>query len=584
MTYAPKRWQLAPAAPPSHIAKFPHLSPITVQILYNRGITTAAKVAAFLSESCPAPGDEYSPFKLPDMPMAVSRLRRAIQEQEPIVVYGDFDVDGVAATVLMVQTLEQLGGNVDHHIPNRVTEGYGLRKEALAQLARDGARVVITVDCGVRAVEEVAYANELGMDVIITDHHSVGPALPDALAVVNPKRHDSTYPYSELAGVGVAFKLAQALLLDNQRDPFGDRPVRLDADDLLDLVALGTVADIVPLRDENRWLVKRGLQVINKMERPGIEALCDLTRSKRGKVDATAIGFTLGPRINAAGRLGKADIARRLLATSYRAEAQQLAEELDALNRERQLLTSEIEQKARDMAGPEIGDSALIFAAAPGLQPGIVGLAASRLSEEYYRPAVVVAIGEKTSRGSARSIPEFHITDALDACGEILIRHGGHAAAAGFTVANENLGKLEARLKDIAREEFAGRELASSLIVDVDVSLKDLTWELQRDLSRLEPYGCENPSPVFRSRNVRVSNSRTVGGDGLHLKMRLDDGTQDWDAIAFRQGEWDGKLPDRIDIVYSFEVNEWNGRRGLQLNVQDIKPTIPVSSSNCTSD
>jgi len=584
MTGVPKRWQLAPPAPPSHIAKFPHLSPITVQILYNRGVTTAAKVAAFLSESCPAPGEEYSPFGLPDMPVAVSRLRRAIQEHEPVVVYGDFDVDGVTATVLVVQTLEELGGIVYHHIPNRVTEGYGLHKEALARLAHDGARVIITADCGVRAVAEVAYAKELGMDVIITDHHSVGPALPDAVAVIDPKRYDSTYPYTELAGVGVAFKLAHALLLENQRDPFADQPVRLAAEDLLDLVALGTVADIVPLRDENRWLVKRGLQVLNKMERPGIEALCSLTRLERGKVNTIAIGFALGPRINAAGRLGKADVARNLLATRYPAEAQQLAGELDRLNRERQLLTSEIEQKARALAGPEIGDSDLIFAAAPGLQPGIVGLAASRLSEEYYRPAVVVEIGKETSRGSARSIPEFHITHALDTCGEILIRHGGHAAAAGFTVANENLKKLEADLKNIAREELFGRELASSLILDIDIDLRGLTWELQRELSRLEPYGCENPAPLFRSRSVRVSSSRAVGSDGAHLKMQLDDGTQDWDAIAFRQGDWAGKLPNRIDIAYSFEVNEWNGRRSLQLNVQDIKPATPITGSNWTSD
>jgi len=584
MTGVPKRWQLAPPAPPSHIAKFPHLSPITVQILYNRGVTTAAKVAAFLSESCPAPGEEYSPFGLPDMPVAVSRLRRAIQEHEPVVVYGDFDVDGVTATVLVVQTLEELGGIVYHHIPNRVTEGYGLHKEALARLAHDGARVIITADCGVRAVAEVAYAKELGMDVIITDHHSVGPALPDAVAVIDPKRYDSTYPYTELAGVGVAFKLAHALLLENQRYPFADQPVRLAAEDLLDLVALGTVADIVPLRDENRWLVKRGLQVLNKMERPGIEALCSLTRLERGKVDTIAIGFALGPRINAAGRLGKADVARNLLATRYPAEAQQLAGELDRLNRERQLLTSEIEQKARALAGPEIGDSDLIFAAAPGLQPGIVGLAASRLSEEYYRPAVVVEIGKETSRGSARSIPEFHITHALDTCGEILIRHGGHAAAAGFTVANENLKKLEADLKNIAREELFGRELASSLILDIDIDLRGLTWELQRELSRLEPYGCENPAPLFRSRSVRISSSRAVGSDGAHLKMQLDDGTQDWDAIAFRQGDWAGKLPNRIDIAYSFEVNEWNGRRSLQLNVQDIKPATPITGSNWTSD
>jgi len=579
MTSGPKRWQIMPPAPPSHIKRFPQLSHITVQVLYNRGVTTPAKITEFLGDGCSASDQRFDPFGLPDMSKAVSRLRRAVQDKEPIVVYGDFDADGLAATVLLHQTLHELGATVEPYIPNRVSEGYGLHKEALARLAQEETKVIVTVDCGVRAVEEIIYANELGIDVIITDHHSVGSELPPALAVIDPKRSDSTYPYDELAGVGVAYKLAQALLRSNQEDPFADPPVRIEEAELLDLVALGTVADIVPLREENRYLVKQGLKVLNLMERPGIEALCSLARLLPGKVDTSSIGFALAPRINAAGRLGKADIARRLLATPYRAEAQQLAKRLDSLNRERQRLTAETQERARALAGPAVDASPLIFAAASGLQPGIVGLAASRLSEEFYRPAVVVEIGEKTSRGSARSIPEFHITQALDSCAELLIRHGGHAAAAGFTVANENLGKLEVRLKTIAEQELGGRELTSALIIDADVDLKELTWDLQRELSQLEPYGCENPPPLFQSRNVRVQASRAVGNDGAHLKMRLNDGTRDWGAIAFRQGDWIGKLPDRVDIVYYFEVNEWNGTRRLQLNVQDIRPAVPATAS-----
>jgi len=567
-----KRWQVAPAALPSHIHSLPDLNPITVQVLYNRGITSAAYVATFLADH-PDDDGPFDPFDLPDMDKAVSRLGAAIGSREPIVVYGDFDVDGVAATVLLLQTLSALGADVKAYIPNRLDEGYGLHNTALTKLAqREQARVIVTVDCGIRAVEEVAYANELGLDVIITDHHSVGSVFPPALAVIDPKRGDSSYGYRELAGVGVAYKLAQALLRSNQEHPLRDAEVRLKEADLLDLVALGTVADIVPLTGENRALVRRGLKVLNRLGRPGIEALSQRTRLAAGQIDARAIGFTLGPRINAAGRLGQAEKALHLLAAEYSGEAEQLADELESLNRERRRLTRLTEEKARLLAGPEIDTTALIFAAAPGLSPGIVGLAASRLSQEFHRPAIVVEIGEDTSRGSARSIPEFHITRALDSCSDLLIRHGGHAAAAGFTVANENLKELEDRLRATAQQELAERDLTPALIIDADITLDQLTWDLQRELDRLEPYGCQNPVPLFVSRNVRVLRCRGVGADDKHLKMKLGGRDGSWDAIAFRQGDWLGKLPDRVDIAYHFEVNRWNGIRQLQLNVQELKP------------
>ncbi|MBU0703331.1 MAG: DHH family phosphoesterase, partial [Chloroflexi bacterium] len=299
MPLRPKRWQVAPPAPPSHIARLAHLHPIIVQVLYNRGITGPAETAAFLN------GDsgEANPFDLPGMSTAVTRLRQALRADEPIAVYGDFDADGVTATALLVQALRALGGHVRPYIPHRVDEGYGLHEEALTELARDGARVVVTVDCGVRALDQVTHANRLGLDVIVTDHHSVGKQLPDAVAVIDPKRADSRYPFSELAGVGVAYKLAQALLRSHRQTPATPREVRLEENDLVDLVALGTVADLVPLIGENRSLVHRGLERLNRMERPGIEALCRQSKLEAGQVDTTAIGYTLGPRINAAGRM-----------------------------------------------------------------------------------------------------------------------------------------------------------------------------------------------------------------------------------------------------------------------------------------
>ena len=567
MALHPKRWEVAPPAPPSHVDRFPDLHPIVVQVLYNRGLTDPAAVAAFLNRT----DDEVNPFDLDGVSAAVTRLRQALRAGEPIAVYGDFDVDGVTATALLVQTLRAMGGHVRPYIPRR-EEGYGLHEEALTELAREGVRVVVTVDCGIRAPEKVAHANGMGLEVIITDHHSVGQRLPEAVAVINPKQAGSQYPFTELAGVGIAYRLAQALLRSHRRTQVTRQSVRLEEGDLLDLVALGTVADLAPLVGENRTLVRQGLARINRMERPGVEALCRQAGLRAGQVDATAISYVLGPRINAAGRMAHAKAAYQLLETQYRAEADKLAEELDRLNRERQQLTRETQERARQMALSTIDEAPLIFAAAPDFQAGIVGLVASRLVDDFYRPAVVVEVGEETSRGSARSIPEFHITGALDACADLLIRHGGHARAAGFTASNRHLDELAAQLRTLSKEELDGVELTPVLSVDAEAELSEMSWELQRALRKLEPCGYANPNPLFQSRNVRVQHQRAVGKEGRHLKLILSDGRCTWDAIAFRQGEWAGKLPDRVDMVYHLEVNEWNDKRRLQLNVQDVRP------------
>ena len=576
MTSHPKRWQVAPPAPPSHINRLSHLHPIVVQALYNRGITDPDDVSAFLG----GPGEETTPFALEGIPPAVTRLRQALHAGEPIVVYGDFDVDGVTATALLVQTLRALGGQVRPYIPHRVDEGYGLHKRVLTQLARSGARVVVTVDCGIRSLDEVAHANQVGLDVIITDHHSAGPNLPDALAVIDPKRADSRYPTRELAGVGVAYKLAQALLRSHRQTPVTSQDVNLEEEDLSDLIALGTVADLAPLVGENRTLVRRGLACLNRMERPGIEALCRQAGLQSGKVDTTAIGYALAPRLNAAGRMAHAKDAYQLLDTTYPAEAERLAGELNQLNRKRQQLTLETQEHARQLALEAEDDSFLLFAASPDFLAGIVGLAASRLVDEFYRPAVVVEMGKKVSRGSARSIPDFHITNALDKCSDLLAQHGGHAAAAGFAVANDNLDELANRLRRLAAEQLASAELTPVLSVDAEVELAQMSWELHHELAQLEPCGYANPHPLFLSRDVRVAGHRAVGNEGRHLKLTLTDGQVAWDAIAFRQGDWTDKLPDRIDLVYNLEVNEWNGQRRLQLNVQDIRPTGDDSTAH----
>jgi len=549
------------------VARFPGLSPLIVQVLYNRGLSTPSEVRAFLKGEWP----EDNPFRLKGMNEAVTRLRRAIRWQEPVAVYGDFDTDGVTATVLLVETLSALGAQVRPYIPHRVEEGYGLNTGALRELARRGSRVVVTVDCGIRSLPEVAYGRRLGLDIIVTDHHAPGEELPPAIAAINPRQASCRYPFKELAGVGLAFKLAQALLRANRQTPVVSGQVDLDEEDLLDLVALGTVADLAPLLGENRALVKRGLEKLNRPQRLGLQALISQAGVRPGQITATTIGYILGPRLNAAGRLDTAMASYNLLTSSSPAEAESLALELEKVNHERQRLTVETLERAREQVLAMGEEEKLFFVAAEDYLPGIVGLVAQRLTEEFYRPSVVVELGKEVSRGSARSIPEFNITAALDQCRDLLVRYGGHAAAAGFTVANANLEPLAERLRQMAMHQLEGLELLPTLPVDAEVDLSEINWATYALLEQLEPFGYANPAPLLLSRGVLVRDARLVG-EG-HLKMTLSDGRVVWDAIAFHQGEWVGKLPPSLDIVYTLEVNEWNGEKRLQLNVKDLRPS-----------
>ncbi|CAG0948193.1 Single-stranded-DNA-specific exonuclease RecJ [Anaerolineae bacterium] len=563
-----KRWQIAPHVPSLALARFPELHPILVQILYNRGITTPELANTFLAPDALL----GNPFLLRGMNETVDRLRRAMRAHEPIAVYGDFDVDGVTATALLVQALQALGADARPYIPHRIDEGYGLNKDALMQLKEQGVTVVVTVDCGVRSLPEVAFGKQIGLDMIVTDHHAPSDELPDAFAVVNPKQPACPYPSKELSGAGVAFKLAQALFRANEKTPINNHRATISENDLFDLVALGTVADLVPLSGENRALVKRGLERLRSSERPGIQAMIRYAGIKPNAIDASSIGFTLGPRLNAAGRLEHALMAYDVLVTQYPGEADELARKLEETNRERQRLTSEMSQKAREAVAAMAQTEHLFFVASPEFPEGIVGLVASRLTDDFYRPAVAVHRGPDESRGSARSISEFNIVAALDQCRDLLVRHGGHAMAAGFTVRNENLDELASRLKAIAARELAEIELAPTLYVDVEASLSDMNWTLQKALDRLAPFGYGNREPVFVSRNVAVRDAKLVGNE--HLKLTLTDGQIVWDAIAFRQGSWVGALPKTIDVAYQLEARVWNGESRLQLNVKDIKPSV----------
>jgi single-stranded-DNA-specific exonuclease len=566
-----KRWEVAPRAPETHFTQFPDISPLIVQILYNRGFTTPAEVYDFLSYRC----DDNDPFALKGMRPAVERLNRAILNQESIAVYGDYDADGVTATALMIKVLTALGAQAQAYIPNRFDEGYGLNNEALVELAERGARVVLTVDCGIRSVQEVAYGNSLGLDIIITDHHTVGKQVPPALAAINPKQADCNYPFKELAGVGLAYKLAQALLSSNDLNNQHSR-IDAQADDFLDLVALGTVADLAPLYGENRQLVYQGLRQLNHSLRPGLNALMTEGKARSmSAITAGTIGFVIGPRLNAAGRLDSALAAYRLLIADTELEAIHLAAQLDLQNRERQKLTDELVQAARQTILADDVRQPLYFVRHPDFNPGVVGLAASRLCEEFYRPALVAEQGPEFTKGSARSIPEFHITDALDQCSDLLVRYGGHAAAAGFTLENKNFPALQQRLLTIARQHLDVAQLRPTISIDGEVNLRGVRPALIEAVDNLQPFGYGNPTPRFLSRNLQVKYKKAVGQDGHHLRLTLFDGRQNWSAIAFRQGYWADKLQvsQPIDVVYHLEFNDWNGERRMQLNIKDLRPT-----------
>jgi single-stranded-DNA-specific exonuclease len=567
-----KHWKLYSPAPDEFLRAIPE-HPLLLQVLYNRGIRSEGGVADFLvSEDAVL----ENPYQLGDMRPAVERILQAIERQETICVYGDFDADGVCATALLVNALQAAGGRVGPYIPDRVDEGYGLNLDALTTIA-EKAHLIITVDCGIRSVAEVTHAQQLGMDVIITDHHSIGPLLPPAIAVINPQRRDVPNPTTRLAGVGVAYRLAQAVLraavdLPNASID-GDRAAELEQE-LLDLVALGTVADMMPLLGDNRSLVRRGLAQLNATQRPGLEALLLQSDLRPGSVDTTAISFRLGPRINAAGRLAHAKVAYRLLRTTDVTEAYTLATELEALNNQRKALTDQAQSAAEEQLNGN-ANAPVIFVHSPEIVAGIVGLVAGKLADRFYRPAIVVEEGPEESRGSARSIAEFDISAALDAVSGYLVRHGGHSRAAGFTVKSKNLPALRAELTALAGATLGERDdLRPTLWIDAETTLEQLTWGALGQLARLEPTGYDNPTPRLLCRNVRVRDLRTVGS-GKHLKMIVDQDAQSsvLDAVAFRQGEWANELKvgDRVDLVFQLEANEWQGRQSLQLNVQDMR-------------
>jgi single-stranded-DNA-specific exonuclease len=564
----PVLWDVAPPPPQPFVDALPTLHRLTAAVLFSRGYSDPERALAFVQGKF----DPVDPFVLKDMDRAVARITAAVNAGEAIAIYGDYDCDGVTSCALLMRALGSLNARVRVYLPNRFDEGYGLNSGALDKLNAEGVTLVITVDCGARAVREAAHARAIGLDLIITDHHEPDPhELPGALALVNPKRPDCAYPYKQLAGVGVTFRLAQALLRTLKR------PGCVSERSLLDLVALGTVADVVSMTGENRLLVRAGLDVINSAPVPGIAALMRSAGVKPGTVDAGKIGFMLAPRLNAAGRLDDARAAYELLICDEIETAESLASQLSLQNEQRQLLTASMADDAEVRALQPDPDAPLLFAADDGYNAGVIGLAAARLVERYYRPAVVVAIHNGEARGSCRSVHGFHMTQALDACAALLSKHGGHAAAAGFTLPTERLTALRDALTAEARSAQPEHGWQKIIKVAAEVELADVSAKAYAELCKLEPHGPENPRPVFASRRVAVVEAKRIGksesGIGPHLKIKLRDGRRTfWDAVFWRAGERQAELREGacIDVAFQLDENEWNGRKNLQLVVQDF--------------
>lgn len=566
--YRARRWTVAAVDPAVclELVQGLGITPVTAQILYNRGLTTPEAAREFLE--C---GRQrlHDPFLLRDMDRAAGLLKEHAAAGRPILVYGDYDVDGVTGTAILVEVLRRLGARVDYRIPNRFAEGYGLNLAAVRQAAAEGYACILSVDTGISALAEAAAARELGLCLVVTDHHEPGPELPAAAAVVNPKRPDCSYPFKGLAGAGVAFKLAQALL--GRDDPF--------LWDLLDIVALATVADMVPLVGENRSLVKEGLARLAQPRRPGLAALKEVSGLERSQaVSAGHIAFGLGPRLNALGRMGDARAGVELLLTPDPERALELARHLDAENRSRQETEAAILAEALaqwEQQRPEEKEFCIVLAG-EGWHPGVVGICAAKVVEHAYRPAILLSVSGDEARGSARSIPGFHMYRALYACRDLFTRFGGHAMAAGMTLAARDVPELRARLNRLAQEWLTPDDLTPRLEVDACVLPEQVDAALAAELARLEPYGLGNPPPVLALGDLAVVESRPVGKEAKHLKLRLRAGERVYDAIGWGLAGpgAPGALPPgaRVQVAFQPELNEWNGNRRLQLVLADLRP------------
>lgn len=594
-------WHLKPKVPEEFIKQFPEYHPLILQLLYNRRLKTQKAIDEFFN---PDYGEDlHDPFLMLGVKAAVKRISKAIKKREKIAIFGDYDADGVCGAVILKSVLEELGANLSGgiYIPDRIIEGYGLNFDAIKKIGAQKVKLIITVDCGISDFEEIKLANSLGVEVIIVDHHQVGKKLPQAKIIIDPWQKKDNYPFKELSGAGVAFKLAQALLRRrSQESRINSKNKIPDGWEkwLLDLVAISTVADCMPLLGENRTLVRYGLIVLAQTKRIGLQELMRIARinpvfetdTMTTNLDTYSLGFILAPRLNAAGRMKHASLALELLSAIDQDKAESLAEKINEHNQERQKLTDKIVGEIEERIKCYIGDKAkpVIVESGQNWSPGVIGLVAGKIADRYHRPTIIFSakgnsVSEKKGdeeiiRGSARSVPAFNIVDAIGQCAELIKEFGGHPGAAGLSLESKNLSDFREKINEIARKKLKDEDLTPFLEIDSEIGAQDIKWELFDKLCQFEPCGGDdNPRPNFLIKNLEIIGLRLVGNGAQHLKLELKSGQENgkiFKAIGFRlakNGNGDLKIGDKVDLVFELIIDEWNGNRELQFKIIDIR-------------
>ena len=544
------------------LVKKRHITNLLASILVNRGIIDGEKINVFLN---PTRKDFYNPFLMPDMEIAVKRIVKAIENKEKIMIYGDYDADGITSITVLKKYLNEIGLKTGEYIPNRLNEGYGLNKDAISKIYNDGYKLMITVDCGISGLEEVDYANSLGMEIIITDHHEPAEKLPEAIAVIDAKRKDNKYPFNQLAGVGVVFKLIQAISTE----------LKLEEKEYLkylDLVCIGTISDIVPLVDENRVIAKLGLKLIEKTKNIGLKTLLNIADLR--KIDSTAISFGVAPRINACGRMGFQEEALQLFLTEDSGEATKIAKRLVQFNQERQAKEKQIFEEVIEKIEKDDKDKKCIVLAEENWHHGVIGIVASKITEIYYKPSILICLEGDKGKGSGRSVPGFDLYTALTKCSDYIEKFGGHSMAIGITIKKENFEKLKETIEKYAQESNIS-DIMPIINIDKEINLKNINIEEVKSLELLEPFGEANKMPLFLLRNLKIDSIRALSG-GKHLKLTLKQDNNIVDAIGFNMGDLSKEylLGDKVDVVGTIEINSFGNKENIQINLKDIRKAM----------
>jgi single-stranded-DNA-specific exonuclease len=544
------------------------IHPVISQILVNRGIQDIEVVRRYLY---PSLNDLHSPFLMKDMKKGVSRLLKAIHEKEKIIIYGDYDADGITSVVILYKFIKEVTPNIDYYIPDRINEGYGLKIPAIDKFKKNNVSLIITVDCGISDVEQIAYAQSIGIDTIVLDHHEMSGILPHAMAAIDPNRDDCAFPFKGLAGVGIAYNFLIAFRGSLNKEGFWKNKNQPNLKEYLDIVALGTIGDIAPLIDENRIFVKIGLELITEGQRPGIKALKEVSGVDNQPIDSFKASFSLIPRINAAGRIASPLDAVRLLLTEDMTEARALAERLDSYNRNRQLMEKKILSEILEIINNDASIekmNSFVFAS-DKWHPGIIGIVASRLVELFNRPAFVISIKNGLGKGSGRSVSGFNIYKGIQQCAPLLLSYGGHYHAAGISIKEENINEFSRFLDEITLNSLQSPDIISQIVIDSECRIEDINLKLIEQLEILAPFGSQNPEPLLYAHNIQVSSPTIVGNN--HLKMSIRSNGSSYDSIWFNMGKHlPALIGAHLDIVFTPQINNWNGASDIQLKMKDV--------------